>query len=61
METYEKFEKVKEHIGAETLLEHIYQWLPTSTMDEILEDAVKDYDLDYFFEEEFNNSIEIYK
>lgn len=55
METYEKFEKVKEHIGAETLLEHIYQWLQTSTMDEILEDAVSDYDLDYFFEEEFNN------
>ena len=53
MTTYEKFEKVREHISDDDLLNHILNWLPDDTMNEILNDAITDNDLDYFFPEEF--------
>ena len=58
MTTYEKFERVREHISDEDLLNHFLQWLPTDTMDECLDDAIKDNDLDYFFPEEFGEDDE---
>lgn len=53
MTTYEKFEKVREHISDDDLLNHILNWLPDDTMNEILDDAIKDNDLEYFFPEDF--------
>ena len=53
MTTYEKFEKVREHISDDDLLNHILNWLPDDTMNEILNDAITDNDLEYFFPEEF--------
>ena len=53
MTTYEKFEKVREHISDDDLLNHILNWLPDDTTNEILNDAITDNDLEYFFPEEF--------
>ena len=53
MTTYEKFEKVREHISDDDLLNHILNWLPDDMMNEILNDAITDNDLEYFFPEEF--------
>ena len=53
MTTYEKFEKVREHISDDDLLNHILNWLPDDTMSECLDDAIKENDLEYFFPEEF--------
>ena len=58
MTTYEKFEKVREHISDDDLLNHILNWLPDDTMNEILNDAIKDNDLEYFFPEEFGEDDE---
>jgi hypothetical protein len=58
MTTYEKFEKVREHISDDDLLNHILNWLPDDTMNEILNDAINDNDLDYFFPEEFGEDDE---
>mgnify|MGYP006988954957 CR=1 FL=1 len=53
MTAYEKFQKVREHIGDESLFEHIVNWLPDDELEEMMDDAISDNDLDYFFPEEF--------
>ena len=58
MTTYEKFEKVREHISDDDLLNHILNWLPDDTMNEILNDVITDNDLEYFFPEEFGEDDE---
>lgn len=55
MNTYEKWEKVREYISDEDLLNHILQWLPNDTINELLDDAITDNDLEFFFPETFGD------
>lgn len=37
-----------EQLGVETVLTEIEQWLPTDQLNALIQDIIKDYDLDYF-------------
>ena len=50
MTAYEKLERLEEVLGAEGLLDNVFQWFSTSTLDECFDDIARTWDVE--FEEE---------
>ena len=47
MQAYQKLEQLEDFFGAEQLLDEIFQWFPTSKMDECLEDIARTWDVEF--------------
>ena len=66
METYEIFELLKEELGADDLLDAVYQFFGGWSMEDCLRDIASDYDIELEPEEEeeeeaVNRSIKVFK
>lgn len=49
---YNKWEQIKETLGAETMVDNIFQYLDSSTLEQLVEFFDQDYDLFNDYDEE---------
>ncbi len=46
MNANQKFEQLRNTLGAERLIDEIFQWFPTAKMDECLDDIARTWDVE---------------
>lgn len=47
MSAYDKLCRLIELFGSDMVLEHVFDWLPTSEIEECLDDLATDYDIEF--------------